>query len=238
MSKNKEYKKIQEILYSVLSKWGITVFQKVFPDYFGKEPLKPTDRYMEYPFAVRNLPKPPAKVLDVGCSGSYFILMLAAFGYEAYGIDLREYAITNKIKFDNFYFEKGDIRRTGFADNFFDAITAISTIEHIGIYGRYGMDDDSQGDLKCIKEMKRIVKPGGSLLITVPFGKPKILSPYCKIYGAETISELVEGFILGKEEYFMQDAARDWFEIPKREAMLVDAKIDEYPLCLLKLVKK
>jgi len=152
MLKNK--KNVKELIYNFSSKFGIGVFRRVFPEYFAKEPLKPTDRYIEYPFVIRNLPKPPAKVLDVGCSGSCFPLLLTGFGYDVFGVDVREYAIINKMKFSNFHFIKEDIRKNYFSDNYFDAVIAISTVEHIGLFGRYGMDDDLGGDKQAVAEMK------------------------------------------------------------------------------------
>jgi SAM-dependent methyltransferase len=132
--------RVKEHLYHIIAKTGTSLCTKIFPEYFAKEPLAPSDRYLEVPFAIRNLPKPPARVLDVGCSGSFFALLLAGFGYDTYGIDIRNYPILNKVTFDNFTFMKCDIRKISFSDNFFDAITAISTIEHIGVSGRYGMN--------------------------------------------------------------------------------------------------
>lgn len=231
-------KKFKEFVYSFLSKTGIRAFQRIFPEYFAKEPLKPTDRYIEYPFVVRNLPKPPAKILDVGCSGSFFPLLLASFGCEVYGIDLREYAIINKLTINNFKFVKGDIRKTAFEDEYFDAVAAISTLEHIGLSGRYAGDDDPDGDKKAVIEMKRILKPKGIMLLTIPFGKAKIIKPYSRIYDANLIKQLIKDLKIESEEYCMQDKNDDWFKCSREEAEVVDATSDRYPLCLLKIRKE
>lgn len=45
-----------------------------------------------------------------------------------------------------------------FRDDTFDAITIISTIEHVPY----------DGDIETVKELRRVLKPGGSLLITIP----------------------------------------------------------------------
>lgn len=234
---NLKKKSSKEKIYITLSKVGIAAFQKIFPEYFAKEPLAPTDRYIEYHFAIKNLPKPPAKILDVGCSGSFFPLLLAAFGYETYGIDIRNYPILNKLQFDNFTFVKEDIRKTSFPDSFFDAITAISTIEHIGISGRYGESQDLSDDKKAIDEMKRILKPKGIIILTIPFGKAKIIKPYCRIYDSNLIQQRVEGLKIEKEEYYMQDSNNDWYRCSKEEVQDIDAKADKYPICLMKISK-
>jgi len=68
-------------------------------------------------------------------------------------------------------FVKRDTRDTGSPSNFFDAVVVVvvPTIEHIGlpIYGQVGFDVD--GDAETIGELRRILKPGGYLMITTPF---------------------------------------------------------------------
>jgi len=67
-----------------------------------------------------------------------------------------------------------DVRSLTFIDNCFDVITCISTIEHIGMdNSKYNATKESSlEDYKiAISQMKRVLKPGGSLLLTVPFGK-------------------------------------------------------------------
>jgi SAM-dependent methyltransferase len=112
----------------------------------------------------------PGKVLDVGCAATrnYLPASLALLGWEVWGIDIREW----KFKFPNFHFVVGDIRQTTFPDNFFDCVYAVSTLDHIGLSGRYGITKyDPQGDFKAIREIARILRNEGTLLITIPYGK-------------------------------------------------------------------
>lgn len=222
---------MKEKLYKLCAKAGIKVLTKIFPEYFAKEPLKPSDRYIEYNFAIKHLQG--ERVLDVGCAGSLFPLMLAGFGYQTYGCDIREYSILNKIDFPFFTFRKESIIDTTFIKGFFDAITCISTIEHIGISGRYGEKDSERGDLKAVTQMKRLLKKDGLLILTFPFGKPKIIKPYCRIYGLT--EELSEGMIVEEREFYLEDG--DWYKCTEQEALRVNATADKSPICLLKLRK-
>lgn len=182
--------KLKEKIYNVVAESGIWGMMKLFPEYFAKEPLRPTDRYIEYPWIIENLPKPPCKILDIGCSGSMFPLIIGAFGYDVIGIDVREYSPQ-----DRFIFMKTDALVMPFKDNSFDAVTAISTIEHIGLKGRYGVEELLEGDRKAILEVQRILKPGGLFLMTAPFWWESRLTNTHRIYDHKNIKKLLDGFL-------------------------------------------
>jgi SAM-dependent methyltransferase len=72
----------------------------------------------------------------------------------------------------------GDLRRLDFRDECFETVACISTIEHIGMdNSMYAGDEDfaQRSDpaefVTAVKELKRVLKPGGSLFISFPFGR-------------------------------------------------------------------
>lgn len=75
----------------------------------------------------------------------------------------------------------------------FDFAWSISSFEHDGL-GMYGDPLDPHGDLKAMEKMKRIVKPGGLLFLSVPVGKDKILFNNARIYGRVRLPMLCEGW--------------------------------------------
>jgi SAM-dependent methyltransferase len=90
------------------------------------------------------------------------------------GIDIRKF----KYKHPNFYFIQVDARKTRFPSNFFDYAYAVSSIEHIGLSGRYRVvEDDPIGDIKAVKEIERVLKPSETLLVTLPYGRRAIIKP-------------------------------------------------------------
>jgi len=113
------------------------------------ETAVPDSRMIEYAFIIGKLSLlPKGKVLDVGCTArlNYLPVALASLGWEVWGIDLREF----KFKHPNFHFVEGDIRKTGFPDNSFHAVYALSTLEYIGLSGRYGVNRlDPEGGCAC-----------------------------------------------------------------------------------------
>lgn len=96
-----------------------------------------------------------------------------------------------KLNLSNLESKKADLHALPFADMSVHSISCMHTIEHVGL-GRYGDPIDAKGDLKAIKELKRVVSSNGNLIIVVPVGKPKIEFNAHRIYSYEQILEYVE----------------------------------------------
>ena len=60
----------------------------------------------------------------------------------------------------NCHFVQGDICRIPFADESFDAVSSTCVICHAGL-GRYGDPVNKNGDKDAMKEVARVLKPGG-----------------------------------------------------------------------------
>src|SRR2546428_155716 len=67
-------------------------------------------------------------------------------------------------------FVRADMRRPPFRPATFDGATMVSTLEHVGI-GFYDPALGSDDDVALMRELRTLVRPGGSLLLTVPFGR-------------------------------------------------------------------
>ncbi|MEM3833361.1 MAG: class I SAM-dependent methyltransferase [Thermoprotei archaeon] len=154
-------------------------------------------RSVEYPFIIEELRKSlipeGSKILLVGCAGDPLSTILPALGYETYGLDVKHVA----IRYPNFHFVKGDIRRTDFLNNYFDVVIAVSTIEHVGV-----LEDDFEGDHKAVKEIARILKSGGLLLVTCPVAFKAKVTPYERIYNPYTLKALFSEFAIKSEKFF------------------------------------
>lgn len=69
---------------------------------------------------------------------------------------------------------QADLLALPFEDNSIHSISCMHVVEHIGL-GRYGDAVDYDGDKKAVKELKRILAPGGFLLFVVPVGEISII---------------------------------------------------------------
>ena len=101
--------------------------------------------------------------------------------------------------------KRGDLMALPFENNSVKSISCMHTLEHIGL-GRYGDPLDPDGDVKAINELKRVTAKGGSLLIVVPLGIPRIEYNAHRIYSYEKITELVldDNFSLKEYAYIPQ----------------------------------
>ena len=123
------------------SHWWYTGRRKILSDFVEEITREVTDR------------RP--RILDVGCGTGANLLMLSKYG-EAEGVDISEDALA-------FCRERGlDKVRLGageklpYDDATFDLVTALDVVEH--------MDDDLAG----LREMRRVLRPGGRVLLFVP----------------------------------------------------------------------
>jgi SAM-dependent methyltransferase len=64
------------------------------------------------------------------------------------------------------------MRSMPYADTSFDLVLCVSTLEHVGMdNSMYGAPvSDAGGDLAALREVNPILRPGGRLPVTIPFG--------------------------------------------------------------------
>jgi SAM-dependent methyltransferase len=103
----------------------------------------------------------PSQHVDVG-SHHKFVSLLSKV-VDTTMVDLRPLPVT----LDSLKFKAGTILSLPFPDASLPSVSSLCVIEHIGL-GRYGDPLDPEGSVKAMAELKRIVRPGGDLYISVP----------------------------------------------------------------------
>lgn len=145
------------------------------PDQFG---FRLDERVVEYPWVFSRINYQQQMVLDAGSALNFpYLLESPALKTQKVVICTLAPEI-NHYKSNRVSYVYDDLRQLMFKDQLFDTIVSISTIEHVGMDNTklYTQDGDfneacNSDYLQVISELKRLLKPGGKLLITVPFGK-------------------------------------------------------------------
>jgi len=153
-------------------------------------PLENTERKVEISFVLDNMPEPPVKLLDVSCSYSTFLLEIDKLGFDAYGIDILDYGVPYSK------FIKADARNIPFGNKSFDIVTCISALEHYGLVETpYHSDTvyDSEAPFTAMKEMARVLKDSGIIILTLPFGYAKgEWLKWVKFYNSDMVKKLID----------------------------------------------
>lgn len=105
-------------------------------------------------------PCPSERILDAGCGDGFYLHLLSNLGeFELVGLDNDSRALASakrNLKGAKLKLVEGDILKTPFKSNHFDKIVSSEVLEHL------------EDDLSALKELKRVLRPGGVLVITVP----------------------------------------------------------------------
>ena len=127
---------------------------------------------------------------------------------------------------------------TSFSGGFFDYIIAVSTLEHFGLGGRYGVSkDDLEADARALKEIKRILKPApmGGLLVTVPYGKRKVVRYSHKVYDRAWLRELFDDWKINLEKFYARNKDGYLEEVPEEKAARYENQTGEDAVAILEL---
>ncbi len=194
------------------------IIQAVEEEFEIQSYLGVTSRYYEYPFGIKQVisiskKKKIESILEAGATGSVFGPILASFGFKVVGVDILPW----DIKFPNFKQVLGDLKKLPFEDNSFDVVTSISTTEHCGL-PRFGEELDKDGDVKCVKEFYRVIKPKGHLILTVPYaGRGGIYQNKHRVYDPKSFKRLMSKFKVIHQEFFAPVASQIDFQSSTKE---------------------
>ncbi|MFN8224005.1 MAG: methyltransferase domain-containing protein [Gaiellales bacterium] len=159
-------------------------------------PAGTDERVVEIPWVLSRLGA--GTTLELGYANAedaYLAALLACDLERLVGVDLAERSL------DGLEGVTADARALPFADETFETILVVSTLEHIGadnsVYG-LAAEDDPTARLEALRELRRVLRSDGRLLITVPLGEP------------------------GDHGWFRQDDVAGWTELFSRAGLFVE----------------
>ena len=169
--------------------------KKTLPDQLG---MGLSERIVEIPWALSHLPR-SGRHLDAGSSLNLRSVLLSHVFKK-----IRVF-IVNLNPEKNCYIDKyvsyifGDLREKIFTDEFFDSISCVSVLEHIGMDNSVYLSDrnykqkNRKDYVLAVREFKRVLTKKGVCLVTVPFGQNEDLN-WFQVFNKEMVLKIIKVF--------------------------------------------
>ena len=188
-----KYRFIKNICENYLS-----IFRKeTLPPHYG---FKIDERAVEYPWFFSGLDENAITVLDAGAALNHVdILSLNCLRKRKLYVSTLFFEGFKKVaNVPSYVYE--DLRDTCYKDGFFDSVVSISTLEHVGMDNAFLYTPDKRkrenskyAYLDAIREFKRVLKKGGILYLTMPYGRYKNHN-WFQVFNSEMVTKIIEEF--------------------------------------------
>lgn len=158
------------------------------------------ERVVEYPWLFSRLPQGRGILLDAGSTLNFQVLLKHPILREkkVYIATLAPEGVCFWHMGISYIYE--DIRSPCFREEFFDYIVCISTLEHIGMDNTIFYTEDqtkaeknNQDYITAVKIMRSLLKKGGRLYLTMPFGAYKDHG-WFQVFNGPMVDEVIEAF--------------------------------------------
>jgi len=193
------------------------------------------DRVLEWSWCLAHLPASPGLVLDFGAGNGILSAGAVLGGHRVVAVDLEACAF--EFALDRVDYRHGDFNELEFEPRSFDYVLNCSTIEHVGLAGRYsGSHEETDADLRAMKKLASLLKPGGTMALTAPVGRDGVFPPFHRVYGSERLPRLLSPFAIVTERYMAKQNGPRWQEVDREIALAEEGSASYYALGLFRLV--
>lgn len=191
------------------------------------------DRDVEWAWTMAHLRDQPGRVLDLGAGHGMLSLTAAFHGHDVVAVDLEARAfLFDSTRID---YRRGDFNEMSFEVSSFDQVINCSTIEHVGLAGRYGSSNDADADLVAMGRLAKLLRQDGTMVLTLPVGRDAVFAPYHRVYGCERLPRLLEPFTVEHEQYWAKPLHDRWAIVERDQALEEQGSATFYALGLFVL---
>lgn len=185
------------------------------------------ERLVELPWVLSHLPPGYALTLDAGSSLNHALML------DQPALAEKRLHIITLVPEKECFWDRGisyvydDLRALPFRDALYDVVVSVSTLEHVGCDNAfYGAPDAARSidDFQdAVRELSRVLRPGGLFLLTVPYGVHQYHGAFQQ-FDRRRLSMAVEAFGPRRfaSEQFYRYTAAGWQQAP--DADCADAK--------------
>jgi SAM-dependent methyltransferase len=176
------------------------------------------DRDIEWSFIASRIKAGPGEALDFGCYSGNLSILAAQYGYRVVGVDLEPHRFP--FQDPNVEFVRGDVNKLELPLEKFDLILNCSTIEHVGLAGRYGIAaEETNGDLAAMRKLQTLMKASGRMLLTLPCGQDAVMAPWHRVYGRQRLPLLLEGYKIEEQQFWVKQKDNRWMQSDRETAL-------------------
>jgi SAM-dependent methyltransferase len=194
------------------------------------------DRIVEWSFCLARLADGPGTTLDFGADVAFLSLAAAQRGHTVVALD----RLPSALDYEDERVEvvQEDILARPLQARTFDQIINCSSIEHVGLSGRYGSAEVPDGDLEAMAILRDLLAPQGRMILTIPVGRDLVCAPKHRIYGGERLPRLLDGFQIVEEQFWRKDTdAAVWKQTDRETALDTEGSASFYSLGLSVLAR-
>jgi Caenorhabditis protein of unknown function, DUF268 len=184
------------------------------------------DRWVEWSFCFARLAEGPGITLDFGADIGFLSLAAAQRGHDVVALDRMPSALD--YHHPRVRPVRGDILDDPLHGESFDQIVNCSSVEHVGLAGRYGSRAEPDGDLRAMALLRDLLADGGRHILTVPVGRDMVCGSLHRIYGERRLPLLLERYEIVEEQYWRKDPGRALWVQDERGAALATEGSDRF----------
>lgn len=173
------------------------------------------ERSIELPWVLAQLPRGKALILDAGSSLNHALML------DQPALAEKRLHIFTLVPEKECFWDRGisyiydDLRALPFRDALYDVVVSVSTLEHVGCDNAFYGAPDAAGSIHdfrdVVRELRRVLLPGGLFLLTVPYGVYQFHGAFQQ-FDRSRLSMAVEAFgpTTFASEHFYRYSAAGW----------------------------